>query len=303
MGDIEDRIARLALLRGIEAHLRDLVDALNLFHKDIDVYLKSAKSAAESSEGKPPTAPIRVIVDPALPHKPTLFDRIKIYIEVLTLLVVGLYTYVATQQWFEMRKTTEASIEAARAAGSAIRIGQANFKRDKRPWVGLNEAVQPVGTPTFHFGAGNYNYVGMNLNVSYKLRNFGNSPAFHERSTALYVTPTTAGNKPTSQEIQPWMTLACASNAGGRWAIFPGAEAVEQSGGNVSFRTADATEIRRVWIVGCITYEDSFGTVYHTKFLARSVFPDGSQWIRPDLGHSLRYLPIVGFEMWEMEAD
>ncbi|MBI2819672.1 MAG: hypothetical protein HYX73_06815, partial [Acidobacteria bacterium] len=61
------------------------------------------------------------------------------------------------------------------------------------------------------------------------------------------------------------------------------------------------TEVRRIWVLGCISYHDAVQQIHHTKFWLRSTFPENAAWI--DMTPGFRYMPIISFESWGEEAD
>jgi hypothetical protein len=166
------------LLREIKAEMHRMADVWDIIRNDIQGHLKTSKDAGESQEKKQkPVSPVVVQIqaDPTATAKKETSEqqkarreRIQLFITGITLAVVFAYTLVACNQWIEMQKATEAATEAARAAEYVIRINQANFQRDQRPYI---LAQKPWRLPIVP---------GQPIRLNVYWANFGKSPALDD---------------------------------------------------------------------------------------------------------------------------
>jgi hypothetical protein len=85
--------------------------------------------------------------------------------------------------------------------------------------------------------------------------------------------------------------------------IFPGTQIVEHGDQYQTQVPAGIVAIQRIWVIGCIVYQDAARQVHHTKFWFRSTYADISKPLNALANHPLTYLPITGFELWDAEAD
>ncbi|HEY5331308.1 MAG TPA: hypothetical protein VIJ79_15610 [Acidobacteriaceae bacterium] len=161
------------------------------------------------------------------------------------------------------------------------------------------------------YGANPHNQTAAKMTISYKVKNFGISPAF---KTASQVGVVLTDNTLTLPQFQ--MRSVCSLADGnsraddkesfGDNAIFPTGE-TSASFEIESGQPIALTDIRRVWIVGCTSYQDGVSNViHHTKFWIMSfMIPEGTVPALVERGEvvSTFSLPISGWETVKTEAD
>lgn len=59
----------------------------------------------------------------------------------------------------------------------------------------------------------------------------------------------------------------------------------------------------KIWIVGCVAYQDTFGEMHHTKLLYQSVIPENAPKIPEDADLSNTHIPFTDFVMLDSESD
>lgn len=197
-------------------------------------------------------------------------------------------------------------------ARSTRELTESQWKAQQRPWIGLSGNVEFPKPPTFEvFAVNTPGHSGIDLNVNFSVKNFGISPAF---KTASKVEVTLRDNTLALPRLE--MKGACSlaemssrsegSDAFGNSVIFP-------TGGTsftseiVANQPIELTKIRRVWIVGCIAYQDGVSNVvHHTEFWIMSyMIPENASPTLIEQGKivSRFSLPISGWEMVKTEAD
>jgi hypothetical protein len=209
--------------------------------------------------------------------------------------LIALVVYVV----FTARTLKETRKQAAAAQGQldVMRSGQ-------RPWLGILGKVNLTSKPIFQIppiSPPNKRGISLAIEGNFVVHNFGTSPAFDE--SVLVDADIPAGDtitRPTTFMMCPDEDVKLHHGE----VIFPSSGVI--SGFNTQTGRygppRDITEVRRIWLLGCISYHDAEGKViHHTRFWLRSNFPDNTAWIQ--LTPDFRYMPIVSFESWGEEAD
>jgi hypothetical protein len=188
---------------------------------------------------------------------------------------------------------------ANRSAAAADR--SANFAKQTldsaRPWVGMTSQIQ-IERAAFKVSPESSNLL---MSGTYRLKNFGLSPAFGVNSIFNVVIQKDTVHRPAKGVMYMRCPDRDAKQDLGE-VIFPGAEVINGFGQDTSFDKS-FTEVGRVWILGCVSYQDGTGALRHTRFWFRSVHPDNAQWIKEKIGRPFKYMPITGFESWGQETD
>ncbi len=158
--------------------------------------------------------------------------------------------------------------KAANAAETAANVAKQQLELSTRPWV------QVKGELNFKYLGFRpiQDYVRLESGMTYTLENTGNSPAFK-------VTEAIAPVFPTSTELpNDWRLQACrisdemsvGKNMGGV-VIMPKGTTDKPHPITVSIPIpADVKQANFIWVVGCITYQDTFNrlkNLHHTKML------------------------------------
>lgn len=126
------------------------------------------------------------------------------------------------------------------------------------------------------------------------------SPAFDVNGMVMVQIPS-----PTDTLTRPdkkWMTCPEGLTIQRKGEVaFPGSGFIQGFSQQTSVELRYCPEVGRVWLLGCIVYDDAHQRIHHTWFWLRSNHPDNVQWIidRP----SFRHMPIDGFESWGEEVD
>ena len=243
-----------------------------------------------------------------------VFTDLRVWIEVVALMTVICYTRYAGQQsktmsdtLSEIRRQTIKITESAAAANNAAQAAQDQVRimqSGQRPWVGLDgQATLERVTPFRLLPISPPNKIGISCDIdeTFIIHNYGITPAFDEHSDVMLYVPQTGetGTKPEG----PFNCRTTAADISHGEVIFPGAPV------RAGFRIQPASiyllkstpELRRIWLLGCISYRDGDRKIHNTKFWLRSTFPDGTAWIQ--LTPTFRYMPILGFESWGEEAN
>ncbi len=202
--------------------------------------------------------------------------------------------------------------DQARAAQKQANIAQQAFDIQHRPWVGPGGQLTLTKAPTFQFTPPrtdwNKVHVTLDLEGVYVVKNFGTAPALNENS-AISIEIPVMGDTTTRPNFK---LIRCPDEdtASGRGeVIFPGtviAAPFSNQTGSAFTPKGNKVEVRRIWVLGCITYHDVARKIHHTRFWLRSALPDNllsddTGWI--DIGPNFRHKPILGFESWGEEAD
>jgi hypothetical protein len=191
-------------------------------------------------------------------------------------------------------------------------LTERQWEAQNRPWIGLSGSVEFPKAPTFQvFQTATPLSTGIDLEWVFRIKNAGISPAFRVASnTQIWMSGETL------QLPQFQMQFACSNadwtgNNGGS-VLFPDSADITVSpppgvSGNVMGLPLEITKIRRIWVIGCISYQDSNGKVtHHTKFwVVSNKIPDSSppQVIEHQKIVTFYSLPITGWEMIRTEAD
>lgn len=220
---------------------------------------------------------------------------------ILTLLIAVAAFWSA---WIFQSQLTEAH--------RATDLSEKQWKVQQRPWVGLSGNVEFPKPAVFQvFMSNTPKYTGIDLSIVFKAKNFGVSPAF---KTAAEVEVEMRDNTLTLSQYQmkgacshaDWTSQGEGSVAFANSAVFPTGE-VTASFETVTSQPIELTKIRRVWIAGCIAYQDEASNViHHTKFWIMSfMVPENAipTIVEKNAIVTKFTLPINGWEMVKTEAD
>jgi hypothetical protein len=190
------------------------------------------------------------------------------------------------------------------AAWQGYEARKARLDAAPRPWIGMLGSIRVSNRPTVVFtraGPASLEGVEVNLEGIYEIKNFGTAPAFRVNTLTTIGIPR-PGETTKRPSVMEFECPDWATNSGEGDVLFqggPGTLVPFEAGAQV-FK-GNITEIRRIWLLGCISYQDAVGQLHRTRFWLRSTFPEGSPWIASGDGH--RYMPIAGFESWGQESD
>lgn len=197
-----------------------------------------------------------------------------------------------------------------------LRQTDTHFRASQRPWVGLSEMVtftgpftaippdadRPDGVPK--------NTVIIKSFLSYKLQNYGNSPAaktggsfFPEfvKSKEIAIARTRSACEQATKEMDiPATTWGKPSVA-----IMMPKEILSASGPSWSWIESDVSTIRGFWIAGCLVYSDTLGGGSHyTRYLLTAKpAVNAKPTVILNNPRVIMYLPIASVEIRSTEAD
>jgi len=226
----------------------------------------------------------------------------KFWVEVLGIVILGIYTAYTARMY-------EANRRAADAAKSAADAAKLSADAVSTPWVGIEDNLLNIDRgPTFFWGFAPVlsKYPQISINVGFRIKNFGQAPAFSENHVVWVLPfdlPPFGGIPPTDQ-----MDTACTfadmltSKSG---AAHPGAGQILLPGQTVPFRSntsivkLDQSKPRKIAILMamvCIVYRDGKEQLRHSKYWYETVH--GSDPYTDVVGHpEWSYLPILGVSL------
>ncbi len=202
---------------------------------------------------------------------------------------------------------THALALAAQAANGKT---ERTLRVTHRPWVGLVGGRVDVSLPpSFEANGDSQSPFLMKSRIAYSILNFGSSPAVREFSSFGIIPSSNPLALPPS-----WREMTC--KAGEEWSkekdrpverpahlVLPGTDLLNESSDDFFMISRDITEIRRMWIVGCIVYQDIYGDVHHTRYLFRSRPLENAKPVEVSHNPKLTYFPVAGFDLWDTDAD
>jgi hypothetical protein len=217
---------------------------------------------------------------------------------VLTLLIAGAAFWSA---WIFQGQLTEAR--------NATNLSEKQWKNQQVPWLELEDNAVSI-SPAFQFSDGPplpYPSVFVGP-INYVIKNFGPAPAFHEWDS-VHVVPNPDGQKPEKLievlcQMREGIGKGHAETTGGE-ILFPGAEKHVGWTTNIS-PSSKQTHFGSVWLIVCVSYEDSWNRVHHSRFVYMTTpGPEsGSTPIAPNPAHpDWTYIPIQGVYLNDAQAD
>ena len=217
---------------------------------------------------------------------------------------VSIYALITLAMWFQM-------IKQNRIARDALSQSEKQWKSQQVPWLGLqNNAISISPTPKFSWSRVPSLPPSIWLAGDYSIKNFGNAPAFREWEL-IHVMQNTDGHKPTDfiEFLCPMRVVMekrpSETDSDSGQILFPGAEKYSPWSTAISPHPT-GTHIESVWIVLCVSYEDSWHRVRHSRFVYESLPGPGSHTaaVIPDPAHpDWTYVPIKSLALIDAEAD
>jgi len=215
--------------------------------------------------------------------------KFKDWVEILGVAILLIYTIYTIKLYYVAREANQQTRELSQL--------------QNRPWVGFDSGITITHPARFQF----FPTLGYTLllDVSFPIKNSGNSPAFRAYTLAGIVV--VDDPKDTKMRLDLEMKSLCYgveanSKDGSGSVLLPNGKFVVQSGAGTSV-SKSTTEIRRVWLVVCTVYYDSANNIHFTKATLRSAFPSGSSPSRALPDQPLTYMPIASFEVENEEAN
>lgn len=197
-------------------------------------------------------------------------------------------------------------------ARRATDLGEKQWKAQQRPWVGLSGNVELPKPPLFQvFVSTASKATAIELHIVFKIKNFGVSPAL---KTASEVEIELRDNTLTLSQYAmkgacshaDWTSQGEGSVAFANSVVFPTGE-LSASFDSITGQPIELSKIRRIWIAGCIAYQDQVSNVeHHTKFWIMSyMVPENAvpTVIEKNPIMTKFTLPIDGWEVVKTEAD
>ena len=211
---------------------------------------------------------------------------------------VAFHGVITLCMWIQM-------IKQNKLASESIKQNERQWKAQNRPWIGLSGNVEFTKQPEFQvFTATAAKSTAIDLDIVIKTKNYGISPAFKAASRTEVLLTGNAVTIPQDQ-MKGACSLADQDGESEGSVIFPSGEIVS-SFGTTTGQPIELTKIRRVWIAGCIAYQDGANTIHHTKFWIRSfMVPDNSNptVLERKSIYTRFSLPIAGWAVVKTEAD
>jgi hypothetical protein len=252
---------------------KELRKTLGLLHTDVQKLTETIKETNKTDSQRQSTPPILraelqipptpITCSEAPDAKKDRRERIKLWIEVATLLAVGVYAYVAVLQWREMVRATgaaERTVNEARRnriqSEKSLDATIAQFHLDQRAWVGptditLNEmhAPNPISAKVSITNSGKT--AALRARVTYIL---------HPSDVPLNIEEYAKHPVEGEPKVRPPFTL------------FPNATMVllPSTGSTDDLGIRGVNDGRKLlYLFGRIEYHDVFNTVHETRFCVR----------------------------------
>jgi hypothetical protein len=298
--------------------VRSLLGLLRELQREIKAIRENQQTNNNQIE---PQRPFPITLDSELPlpiaireyyeaeqrNRQSLWFRIKPGLEIFGIVVafaLALFTYLTLR---EVKKQTPRLSESAAATARAAKAAQDQvgiMQSGQRPWLGLD------GQPTLEhvtpfrllpISPPNKTGISCDIDETFVFHNYGMTPAFDEHSDVMLFVPQAGetGIKPEG----PFNCRTTDADIAHGEVIFPGSSV--RAGFHIQpasvYLLKSTRELRRIWLLGCISYRDGDRKIHNTKFWLRCTFSDGTAWIT--LTPDFRYMPILGFESWGEEAN
>ncbi len=190
-----------------------------------------------------------------------------------------IYASIAAYQACQMKKSTDAAIDAARAASRAAEIAHKQLEATDRPWVSVGISIN---SPLTHDKA------GVHVTFSFTPQNVGRSPAQGIYMVASLIAGLNVTNVPEwrkqQKKICDWTTSKERAGVIPGYILFPETHLTQES-----YLQSSNAEIEAYWatlppvalhaevpmgIVGCIGYFGASTTPHHTGFMFGLVTKD-----------------------------
>jgi hypothetical protein len=186
----------------------------------------------------------------------------------------------------------------------------AEMQASRSPWLGIEDNSIALSQPDFRWLPGANAHPSIFTGVSYTIKNFGTSPAFHEADMMMVIELEPNATIPPTQRIDTACQFsemaganAGAANPGAGRMIFPGARTPVSAQTNLQLVSGEPHHINGMWFFICIAYRDSQGTpVHHSRYWYLST-PIAAPVI-PIPGHpGWTYTAITGANLWGADAN
>lgn len=217
----------------------------------------------------------------------------------LAFVAVAIYALITLGVWFQM-------IKQNRIASAALSQAEKQWKAQQRPWVGLFGSVELPSQPRFQvFPANPPKHTGIELAASFKIKNFGPSPAFR---TASKVEVLATGNDLKLPQFQMETACAMADGSGEKEGsvIFPSGE-ITANFETISGNQIELNYIRRIWVMACTSYQEGMSkSIHQSKFWIMSfMIPENTTPTVVERGPAANIftMPVRGWQMVKTEAD
>jgi hypothetical protein len=203
-----------------------------------------------------------------------------------------IYAIYASRQWRAMRESNE--------------INRGN---SPRPWVGVDESqIRIARDPVFTWPVSPTDLPTITLDLTFPIKNFGNSPALHEWSSA-WIIPMDIPKEGISTQEPPTdlVNKICMTSPKGLGdVLLPGA-IVHPRQGAIYWAGSIPSHHRLsiAWIAVCIKYEDSGDHgMHYSKYLYMSSHQVGLIPVPASPDHpDWTYVPFTGLILYNADAD
>jgi len=190
----------------------------------------------------------------------------------------------------------------------------------KRPWVGLSGELKMTRPPNFRVSESlprqievlkkSYPHIddpiiSIEVWTSWSIQNSGGSPARRVNHTLIAYASEDANDPPTEVKNMA-CTIGNQMSVNPRVlspSVFPGSVVPIPEGNEILGLARGTKSILGIWLIGCITYEDTAGNVHHTKIFWAS---DLSNAPKPELvieNPPLSWTPFTRFRLVESDVD
>jgi len=233
-------------------------------------------------------------------------QRIEAVCAVLLVIITGLYTYYAAGQLHKLKRSTEATEKAAKAAEGANVIAHDSLVASQRPWIGMldpskeNIGIKVIPNPMRPDEPHLERFID---NISYVLKNFGNSPARRVQNTIFVI--------PTNEMPRRGKPMGClisdsySKNAAIESFIILPHESVAKTRSSRSPVTYDMFNggLKQMWLSACITYQDAIGDSLHHTWLLYQSIPFGETPVLFINSSGVASTRVSGWKMVDSDAD
>jgi hypothetical protein len=223
----------------------------------------------------------------------------------------SVYAVYATRQWRVMRDQlpeikTQASVAntSAEAAKDAAGTARDTLIASNRPWVGMldpsteNVEIKVIPNP---MRPDEPHLERFTDNISYVLKNFGNSPARRVQNTIFVTNEMPSRGKP----IGCLISDSYSKNAAIESFIILPHESVAKTRSSRSPVTYDMFNggLKQMWLSACITYQDAIGDSLHHTWLLYQSIPFGETPVLFINSSGVASTRVSGWKMVDSDAD
>ncbi len=191
-------------------------------------------------------------------------------------------------------------------ARRATNLSETQWSAQQRPWIGLFGNVDLHIQPRFRVYAENPpNHTEIEIATSFKIKNFGLSPAFNTASE-VEVLATENDLKLPQFQMETSCGMADGNGESEGNVIFPSGE-ITTNFKTTSGNQIELNHIRRIWVMACTSYQDGISkSIHHSKFWIMSfMIPEATTpaVVEKNQKVTIFTMPVTGWHVVKTEAD